>query len=479
MSSSSGSRFAFYFFGLCILGAAAFGYFIVKDRSGNEVARIQVPEGSTVKVTAEKPAPGAPTLTLTKVTVISPERKTIRRLVEQPAHIDPYEVTPLHAKANGYVQQVAFEIGDLVKGPKYDKAGKLTDPGQALVQLALPEFEDEVRQKEALVAQAEAEAEQARSAIKVAEAMVETSKARVAETQASIKRAAALYEKSQSELNRFVELRTTGAVTQKLVDESREQVVAADAARQEAAAKLESALAFVKENEANLEKAKSDAVAADAHVQVTKADLARSKTLLAYGTIRAPFDGVVTKRNVHTGHLVSAGIVEEPLLEVVRIDMVRIYIDVPESDAGLVEPGDAVTIRLPAQAGSTVSGKVTRISWSLDAAARTLHAEVQVPNESGKLRPGMYAYASILADEHVNTLVLPASAVVIDKTDTYCLCAEDGKIVRKTITLGLRNTAEMEVASGLTGDEKVVKANPASLTIGQAVEAVPFQPPKQ
>jgi len=107
--------------------------------------------------------------------------------------------------------------------------------------------------------------------------MVATSRARVTETQASIKRAAAMYERYQSELNRFVELQAKAAVTQKLVDESREQVSSADAARQEAAAKLESALAFVKENEANLEKSKSDVVAAEAHVQVAKADLARSK----------------------------------------------------------------------------------------------------------------------------------------------------------------------------------------------------------
>jgi len=200
---------------------------------------------------------------------------------------------------------------------------------------------------------------------------------------------------------------------------------------------------------------------------------------LDYGIIRAPYDGVVTRRNVHTGHLVSAGIHEEPLLEVVRMDLVRIYIDVPESDAGLVEPGDLVTIRLPAQAGAVLSGKVTRISWTLDAASRTLHAEVQVPNDAGKLRPGMYAYASIVAGEHADAIVLPASAVVIDKTDTYCMSVEDGKIVRKTIVLGLRNMGEVEVSSGLTGNEKVVRANPASLTIGQAVEAIPFQPPKQ
>jgi HlyD family secretion protein len=477
MLNTLGSRLTVCFFGICILAAAGLVYLM--DREGREVAQMQAPPGGSVKVLPEKRAAAPGTPTVTKVTVVSPERKTIRRVVEQPAHIDAYEVTPLFAKAAGYVQQVSFEIGDMVRGPKYDKGGKLTDPGQALVQLSLPEVDDEVRQKEALVAQAEAQADQARSAIKVAEAMVATSRARVSETQASIKRAAALYEKYQSEMNRFVELQAKAAVTQKLVDEAREQVAAADAARQEAAAKLESAMAFVKENEANLEKAKADAVAAEAHVQVAKADLARVKTLLAYGTVRAPFDGVVTRRNVHTGHLVSAGITGEPLLEVVRIDIVRIYIDVPESDAGLVEPGDAVTIRLPAQAGAVLTGKVTRISWSLDAAARTLHAEVQVTNEGGKLRPGMYAYASIVAAEHVDAVVLPASAVIIDKTDTYCLCVEGGKIVRKTITLGLRNTGEVEVATGLNGDEKVVRANPASLTIGQAVEASPYQPPKQ
>src|SRR5690242_14251030 len=119
MLNSWGSRLAICFFGLCILGAAGLVYLTV-ERQRSVTAKVEAPEGSSVKVTPEKSATVAAAPALTKVTVISPERKTIRRLVEQPAHIDAYEVTPLFAKASGYVQQVAFEIGDKVRGPKYD-----------------------------------------------------------------------------------------------------------------------------------------------------------------------------------------------------------------------------------------------------------------------------------------------------------------------------------------------------------------------
>jgi RND family efflux transporter MFP subunit len=328
------------------------------------------------------------------------------------------------------------------------------------------------------VAQVQAEADQAKAAVKVADAKVTTAQALVAETAAMMTSATANYDKAKSEYNRFVQLAANSAVTQKLVDETKEQLTAAEAGRQRATAHEQSAQAAVEEAKAILEKANADVKASEARIQVAVADHDRSSAILQYGTIRAPYDGVVSRRNVHTGHLVTGSGQGEPLLVVVRTDRVRVFLDVPEGDAGLVDPDDEAVIRVPALGNREFRGRVKRTSWSLNETARTLRAEVDVPDEDGKLRPGMYAYANVLAAEHTDALVLPASAVASDKGASYCFVVEEGKIARNPVTLGLRSGGEVEVASGLTGNEKVVRGNLSAYTLGQAVEAVPYVAPK-
>jgi RND family efflux transporter MFP subunit len=306
--------------------------------------------------------------------------------------------------------------------------------------------------------------------------MVATAEAAVEQAQAVARRAAAAYVKWESEHGRFVQLAANGSVTEKLVDESREQLAAADANRQEAQAKQASARAGVAESKAGVAKAAADLVAAEARLRVAQAEHAKAVTLLQYGTIEAPFDGVVTRRNVHTGHLVHAGPEGEPLLVLMRTDVLRVAADVPEADADLIRPGQPVSIRLPALAGEPLAGKVARTSGSLDVATRTLRVEIDVPNQDGKLQPGLYAYVSIVAGEHPDALVLPASAILSDKNQSECVCVENGKIVRKPVTLGLRTSSEVEIASGLKGDEAVVRVNSGAWTEGQTVEAKPAAP---
>ncbi|HJQ56030.1 MAG TPA: hypothetical protein VJ890_03950, partial [Vineibacter sp.] len=238
---------------------------------------------------------------MAKVTVVEPERKTLRRMVEQPAQIEAFETTPLYANAAGYVRAVEVDMGDKIQGPHYDAKGKLTKPGEPLVELALPEAEDEVRQKQALVAQRKAEVVQAEAGVRMGEAGVTTAQAKSALAAAAAKRTAASYEKWKSELGRVVELSEKSVLNAKVVDETRNQLAAADAAREETTAEIESAQAAVAESHANLEKARADLTAARSRVGVAEADRDRSQALLDYGTIRAPFDGVITSRDVHTG----------------------------------------------------------------------------------------------------------------------------------------------------------------------------------
>jgi RND family efflux transporter MFP subunit len=415
---------------------------------------------------------------LPRVTVITPERKTIRQTVEQPAQIEAFEVTPLYARVAGYISQMHVDIGDRIEGPKFDTDGKLAKAGQPLAELSIPEVDDEVRQKAAAIVQAKAEEEQARAAVKVADAKVTTAQALVVETAAAISKATAEYDRAKSEYERFVQLAAGAAVTQKNVDEAKERFASADAERARAAAGRTSAQATVKESEALLEKAKADLAASAARVEVAQADHARARAIAQYGTIRAPYDGIVSRRNVHTGHLVQAATQGEPLLVVMRTEPVRVFLDVPEADADLINDGDEAVIRIPAMNGREFRGVVKRSSWSLDNSARTLKTEVDVPNEDGRLRPGMYAYTRIVADEHKDAIVLPTSAIGNDKGESFCLAIENGKIARKPVTLGLRSPGELEIATGLEGNEKVVRGNLSAYLPGQAVEAIAVALPK-
>jgi RND family efflux transporter MFP subunit len=335
---------------------------------------------------------------------------------------------------------------------------------------------DDAEQKSALVAQAEAEIRQAEAAVKAAQAALATAAARVAQANAGITRAGGEYERAKAEHTRMKQLAANGSVTQKLESEALNQFRAAEAAQQEAAADVESVEAALQESHANVEKAEADQGAAAARLRVASADLARAQTMLAYGEIKAPFDGVITTRNVDTGHYVqpAAGGMK-PLLTIAQHDQVRVFVDIPEMEAPLVdggESGDAATINVPSLAGRQFTGKVRRTAWSLDPANRSLRVEIDLPNEEGVLRPGMFATVAILLDKQQNVLTLPIAAVVREGRETYCCTVESGTIARHKIDLGLRSGNEVAVKSGLTGSETVVLARADSLAPGQPVEVL-------
>ena len=135
--------------------------------------------------------------------------------------------------------------------------------------------------------------------------------------------------------------------------------------------------------------------------------------LVCYTQLRAPFDGIVTKRTIDTGHFVqpAIGAKTEPLFVVEKSDTVRVFVEVPETDAAWVQKYAVATVRVPVLQNRTLTGKVTRTAGSLNRTSRTLLAEIDLPNADGTLRPGMYAYATIAA-ERPQVLTVPATAVV-------------------------------------------------------------------
>ncbi|HVW37832.1 MAG TPA: efflux RND transporter periplasmic adaptor subunit, partial [Pirellulales bacterium] len=159
----------------------------------------------------------------------------------------------------------------------------------------------------------------------------------------------------------------------------------------------------------------------------------------------------------------------KPLFTVVQTNVVRIFVNVPESDAALVDVGDAVTIRVPALDGKDFSGQVARRSSALDASTRTLRTEIDVTTADGALTPGMYVHATIKLEVRDAALSLPATALRDENGETTCYCVAGGKAVRRKVETGLSDGVSVEIVSGLKSEEVVIEKNVGSLTEGQEV----------
>jgi HlyD family secretion protein len=395
---------------------------------------------------------------VTRVEVVRPERHTVRRSEGEPGELQAFETTSIHARVPGYVKSWNVNIGAAVK------------KGQVIAELSVPELEADVKQKKAAVEQAEAEHKLAGAAVRVAEANVKGAEAKLKEVRAAVKRAEADLVYQQSQTKRAAELVKDSAVIESVLDEARSKLHSAEATLAEVQAQVETAGVAVIQARAALDQAHANLGAAAAAIDVAKEDARRAEALFGYTRIEAPFDGIVTERNVDTGDLIQPGANQPPLFIIARSDIVTIWVAMPERIAPAVNPGDRAEVKLQALPGQIIEGKVTRISWALNPKVRTLRAEIDIPNPDAKLQPGLYAYATVIAEEHPNVLTLPLTAIVSENGKDYCVAVVDGKAVRKPVTRGLDDGLRAEIVAGLEGDETVVKAYASSLINGQAVQ---------
>jgi len=395
---------------------------------------------------------------VTRVEVVRPERATVRRSTEQPGQIEAYEETTIFARVSGYVQKWNVDMGAKVA------------KGQVLAVISVPELDAEAELKQATVEESEAKLAQAKASQEVAQANLASTQAKLVEVQAGIKRVDADLARWQAEYKRVEQLFNEHAQTGSLLDETRSKLGASESARDEVYAQVKSAEAAIRHGEAMLDKARSDVTAAAASIKVARSEARRVRALQNFATIVAPYDGVITRRHVDVGDLTEPGSHGQPLFAVARDDIVRITVSVPEMYATEVGPGDQAKIRLQALAGKVFEGKVTRTSWTLDAKNRTLRTEIDLENPKGTLRPGLYAYATIIVEEHPGVLTVPSTAIVREDSRTFCVAVADGKAVRKPVSVGLEDGTRAEIRSGLQENEAVVKAYASSLADGQVVQ---------
>jgi RND family efflux transporter MFP subunit len=407
------------------------------------------------------------------VHVVRPERTVLHCEVSQPGAIQAFEETPVFAKIAGYVKTWKVDIGDTVR------------KDQLLAELSVPEMNVELERKEALIVQADEEIDQARKAAVAAEAAFKSAEAHIKEAEAGQERAEADVKRTRSQSERLSRAGQGGVIDRESVDEIRLGYDAARAGLRQAEARVLTARTQRDEARAKWDKARADVRVAESSAGVARKDRDYVRANLEYTRLTAPYDGVVTDKRINTGEFIQAATGEKgKLLYVVhRTDRVRIFVQVPESDADWVHRGATAILHIPALRGPALTGSVARTAWALEHGTRTLRAEIDLPNPDGRLRPGLYVYATLRTDlADVRTLPRSAVATEGDVTrgyQTYCYQVEGGKVRRLSIELGAGDNERVEVLrkqtrpggpwEAFTGEEEIVRGNLKEVRDGQRV----------
>lgn len=417
-----------------------------------------------------KPSPApVETKKMPVVAVIRPERGSLYWTIHQPGSIEAFEEAPILPKIAGYVEEWKVDIGDRVR------------KGQLLATLWVPETAATLRQKEAAVNRDEVQIILARAMLQAADANVTKAEASLRLASASLVRAEANAVRWHSQYRRDSPLVRSGSISAVDFEITTDQYHTMKAAKAEAVAAVAAAKASLVESKAQRDKSAAEVRLAEADLRASQADRDSAAAILHYARIEAPFDGVITRRNISRGDFIQppSTAPQEPLYVLHRRDLMRVFVDVPESDAVWVQEGAFARIRIPVLPDSEFEGKVRRISYSLKRQTRTLRAEIDLPNPDDLLRSGMYAYAAIQVERN-NTLTLPAAAVATqgDVNEGYldfCFLWDNGKVRRTPIKIGSRGEGRVEVLKkrgpekweDFTGEERVVARELSALSDGQ------------
>lgn len=222
-----------------------------------------------------------------------------------------------------------------------------------------------------------------------------------------------------------------------------------------------------------------DLEVAEAAVKSEQARLASLQALQSYLTVRAPFDGIVSERNVHPGALVGppASSTVPPMLRVQKIDQLRLTVAVPEADVGAITDGGKASFTVSTWPGETFEGKIAHISHVIDPKTRSMAVELGVDNAKGRLTPGAYAEVTWPVHRTAPSLFVPVSAVVQTTERTFVDRVRDGTIDQVTVQRGVAVGDQVEVFGELTAGDQVLKRGSETLKAGAKVATKPWAAP--
>jgi RND family efflux transporter MFP subunit len=216
----------------------------------------------------------------------------------------------------------------------------------------------------------------------------------------------------------------------------------------------------------------------EAAVGVAQANVAAQERLLrvlrqnrAYASVVAPFDGVITQRNVDVGSLVQGNANTGTFMfEIMQADVIRVWVYVPQDAAFGVAPGISAIVRVPELPDRQFPGKVTRIADALQSGTRTLLTEIDIPNPGGALPPGIYCSVELKIPRKTPSFTIPAEAVMFNRNGLQAAVVKNGKAEIRTVRVARDLGTRVEVDAGLRAGESVILNPPVTLVNGSKVQ---------
>jgi len=353
-----------------------------------------------------------------EVSVVRPEAASATPL-SLPGTTQAIQDAVIYARTSGYLARRHVDIGDRVGA------------GQLLAEIASPEIDQQLRQGQADLQQSEKNLELQKANLELARTTM------------------ARYQAADAE----------GAVAKQALDQS----IAAHRTAQAAVA------------------------AAEANVQSNRANVQRLQELTGFQRVVAPFAGAVIQRNVDDGALITAGSpvnntavapssvtgAANGLFEIAQIDTLRVFVNLPQPYARNVRAGLPVEVRVRGQLEDPVAAKVSRTASALDPSTRTLLTQVDIPNASHRMLPGMFVYVDFNIAPTGTRWRVPATAMIFDAQGTRVAVVGPGnKLHFQPVVVGRDFGTSIDIQSGLRGDEAVVQQPRVSLQEGQTVTPI-------
>ena len=215
----------------------------------------------------------------------------------------------------------------------------------------------------------------------------------------------------------------------------------------------------------------ADATAKEAVVDANEANVRQLEAMQSFKTLAAPFDGVVTARNVEIGQLVNSSGSGLPLFEVSDLHRVRIFVQVPQSFTAGLAVGMKATFEMPQYPGVQFDATLSHISKAINAASHSMQVELQADNAAGKFFGGSYCNVHFEIPTDGNLVKLPSTALVTSNRGTQVAVLDsDSKVVLKDVQLGRDLGDSVEIVAGLSASDRVINNPPETLMAGDAVQ---------
>lgn len=357
------------------------------------------------------------------VSVVEVRRSTLINELALTAEFLPFQEVDVMAKVSGYIKKIEVDVGQRVA------------QGQLLATVEVPEMADDIAKFAASIERSQAELARARN---------------------EVKRTETAYEMAHLSYTRLAAVQKSrpGLVAQQEIDTARNRDLLA---------------------ESQIATAKASLAAAEQSLKMQEADAGRAKTLYAYTRVTAPFDGVVSKRYLDTGAMIQAGTSSHtqamPVARISQTHTLRLVLPVPESAVPKLRVGMPVQVKVQAL-DREISARVSRFTGRINAATRTMQAEVDVPNPQGSLAPGMFAEAILRLDERPSVLAVPPTAIDSEHgKHSVLLVSPQGRLTRREIETGIETAESVEIREGLQEGDLVVSGGRGQLKEGQTVDA--------